>query len=777
MHYVFNRRFVLAFVCFCVVIALAAILGNFQRFTQTDKDNHQDIETNFIQSSAGGPVSVMPTVPTAAETAPVEPVVPPITEPLPTEPTTPPGTEPKPTEPTVPPATEPKPTEPEHQHSYTEEVTQAATCAAEGVKTFACDCGEQYTEVIGRLPHDFSSVVTAPTCEERGFTTYVCSCGHSFHDDFVNATGHDYGAWVTIQEPSEDADGATQRVCQNCEKTETKVLEKLEHAHRYTSQVTKEASCTEEGVETFSCSCGDSYTKPIAKLSHSYTAEAIGPTCTEKGYTLHTCICGDSYRDSYKDAIGHSYGEWVTTKEPTETETGTARRDCKNCEDFETKTLEKLEHVHRYTSQVTKEPSCTAEGVETFCCPCGASYTVKIAKLDHSYTAKVIKPTCAEKGYTLHICACGDSYNDTYKNATGHSYSSKVTKPATCSEAGVKTYTCKCGDSYTKEIAIKEHSYKKKGIKPTCTEHGYTLYSCTCGDSYQDAFVDAKGHSWRSWTVSEEATTSSCGVMIRSCSSCKTSESMLLEKLIPIDLAQIVPTDLFASMTPEGKIAVEAVLACLDVHYGRILVDTPYISVRVDFYVSEEIRNEIFTYLSLYFGVYYEVNDMLSYLRYVSSKDTYTLIYIDTKLAYTLEANRRSMMASIDEIVSTFAVGNEGYLVEQAYKALAKILVYDRNQPSSVYALESGKGSCNAYSTLFRLVLHRLGIQSDVCFGLTSKGTYHAWNKVNFTDGSCRYYDLVYYESAGKKYVGASSSYHQLISVNVYLTASQLPVS
>ena len=38
-----------------------------------------------------------------------------------------------------------------------------------------------------------------------------------------------------------------------------------------------------------------------------------------------------------------------------------------------------------------------------------------------------------------------------------HSYTSKVTKPATCTENGVRTYTCECGDSYTETIPATGH--------------------------------------------------------------------------------------------------------------------------------------------------------------------------------------------------------------------------------------------------------------------------------------------------------------------------------
>lgn len=79
------------------------------------------------------------------------------------------------------------------------------------------------------------------------------------------------------------------------------------HTHAYTSSVTKEPTCTEKGVRTYTCSCGDSYTKAIKALGHDYvTHEAQAPTCTEKGWGAYkTCTRCDysSYRE--KAALGH----------------------------------------------------------------------------------------------------------------------------------------------------------------------------------------------------------------------------------------------------------------------------------------------------------------------------------------------------------------------------------------------------------------------------------------------------------------------------------------
>ena len=42
------------------------------------------------------------------------------------------------------------------------------------------------------------------------------------------------------------------------------------HKHDYTSMVTKEPGCGENGVKTFTCACGESYTKSIPALGHQW---------------------------------------------------------------------------------------------------------------------------------------------------------------------------------------------------------------------------------------------------------------------------------------------------------------------------------------------------------------------------------------------------------------------------------------------------------------------------------------------------------------------------
>ncbi|MBR2974563.1 MAG: hypothetical protein IKC47_02330, partial [Clostridia bacterium] len=101
--------------------------------------------------------------------------------------------------------------------------------------------------------------------------------------------------------------------------------------HSYASKITKEATCTEAGVKTYTCElCGDSYTEDIAKLTtHSYTSKVIKEaTCGETGIKTCTCeLCGDSYTEDIAKLTTHSYTSKVI-KEATCGETGIKTCTC-----------------------------------------------------------------------------------------------------------------------------------------------------------------------------------------------------------------------------------------------------------------------------------------------------------------------------------------------------------------------------------------------------------------------------------------------------------------
>ena len=156
-----------------------------------------------------------------------------------------------------------KPTEPAtqaHAHSYTATVTKQPTCTAEGVKTFRCFCGDSYTEAI-------------------------------------SAAGHVFGAYVYNNDATEAADGTETAACTICgaKDTRTAAGTKIAHVHNYTAAVTKAATCAEEGVKTYTCSCGSSYTEAVPVIAHSFGDYIYNDDATTEkdGTKTATCsVCG-----------------------------------------------------------------------------------------------------------------------------------------------------------------------------------------------------------------------------------------------------------------------------------------------------------------------------------------------------------------------------------------------------------------------------------------------------------------------------------------------------
>lgn len=149
------------------------------------------------------------------------------------------------------------------------------------------------------------------------------------------------------------------------------------HEHQYSANLTTNPTCTEEGVMTYTCSCGDSYTEPYPKLEHQYEKEITREaTCAEEGETTYTCtLCGDAYTEPIAK-IEHTPGAVQVTREATCTEEGEKIVRCTVCgEEISRETTPVKEH-QAGESKVTVEPTLFKEGVsETYCKGCGALMT------------------------------------------------------------------------------------------------------------------------------------------------------------------------------------------------------------------------------------------------------------------------------------------------------------------------------------------------------------------------------------------------------------------
>ena len=292
------------------------------------------------------------------------------------------------------------------------------------------------------------------------------------------------------------------------------------HYHHYVSEVTKEATCTEEGEITYTCT-------------------ATNGTCDKKTYT------------EVIPKKAHSYGNWVIEKEATETETGLKRRTCSVCGDKQIEVIPKKgstdtpdvpapsegSYVQNFTADgktsnfyaitgnlATNKGTVTYNGLTlTQCLKIESATNIKFTAtakgkltLVFAEASKSIKVNGTKyasdsngivsvdvnagsveitKGDTMNLFYMVYTPESTGEDTHTHSYVSKVTKEATCTEDGEITYTCTsttgtCDKkTYTEAIPATGHKFSTEwtiDVAPTDTTPGSKSHHCTVCDAKTD---------------------------------------------------------------------------------------------------------------------------------------------------------------------------------------------------------------------------------------------------------------------------------------------------
>ena len=224
----------------------------------------------------------------------------------------------------------------------------------------------------------------------------------------------------------------------------------------------------------------------------------------------------------------HSYGDWAQTKAPTCMDSGVERRDCKNCDHYETQTIQAKGHTE--VTVTGKAATCTASGLTDGkkCSVCGtvtAAQQTIAAKGHTEVVDKAVAATCTATGLTegKHCSVCGEilvAQTDVAK--LGHDYKEITVKP-TCTEHGKTTFTCsRCDDEYFTTALAKGHiEIIDKAVAATCTATGKTEGKhCSVCNAILVAqeTIAALGHKW---------TAADCDTP-KTCSVCKVTEGKAL---------------------------------------------------------------------------------------------------------------------------------------------------------------------------------------------------------------------------------------------------------
>lgn len=225
-------------------------------------------------------------------------------------------------------------------HKWGEWKHDDSTAKAESKHTRTCENDATHTDSAAC---NFTSQVTQnQTADQPEITTYTCKdCGYSYTEETKPALGHthNYGAPVADYTSGEA------------------FVEGKDYTHT--------ATCTGEGT----CS----QPTKTDKCTFDNGVETKAATCTEDGVKTFTCTeCGGTYTVAIP-ATGHAWGQWshdAATAEANATHTRVCANDASH---KETKACD-------FTAKVTQEATLDQAEITTYTCKdCGYSYTKETA--------------------------------------------------------------------------------------------------------------------------------------------------------------------------------------------------------------------------------------------------------------------------------------------------------------------------------------------------------------------------------------------------------------
>ena len=367
------------------------------------------------------------------------------------------------------------------------------------------------------------------------------------------------------------------------------------HKHEWEKDFTVdlEPTCTEKGSRSIHCKYCEatSHVSELPATNHPDKTEYAQqePTCTNVGYTAGVLCnsCGE-WLEGHKaiSALSHdmgtwsensggkhikhcqregcdytegescTYGQWITTKEPTCKENGVKSKFCSVCNHEISITENALNHTPAEPVEESRtEPDCENDGSYyevIYCSGCGivlSKISKKIPALTHDWDSGVINPapTCKAHGTKTYTC----------KNDASHQYTEQVALDGNNHVGGIylkgEKYADCINDGYTGDVycsdcnvnissgktvpAYGHNETSHEGQLPTCEVIGWDAYiTCSvCGySSYEEKAP--LGHNYTSYTV--PATLAADGERGNKCSLCgKTENSQEIVKIGSVNLS------------------------------------------------------------------------------------------------------------------------------------------------------------------------------------------------------------------------------------------------
>lgn len=432
-----------------------------------------------------------------------------------------------------------------HNYDYTNgEIIQSQDCTRPEITRYRCTRCKDPKDVetkpsLGGHKWQAGDIIKEPTCTTNGEQQYTCTVCNQTKTEPVKATGHDYEIKV-INAATCTSNGIARYICKTCGYAENHTITATGHKPEIRNK--KEATCSSTGYtgDTYCSVCNKKLSsgETIAKKEHAWVKQDNIPATCEKGeMEVEKCsVCGETKETQISDPLGHDFGEWKTTKEPTCTKYGTKKRICKRCNEYEIDVIDPTGHQHTKIID-QKDATCEEKGYsgDLYCEDCRVIIQLgqEIAATGHTWDDVTItkEPTQTETGIRTYTCKkCHKTGTETIPMLKGHHWDNgTVTKEPTCTEPGEMTYHCtdeNCNESYTETIKATGHQHTKLINKKdaTCEEKGYS------GDTYCEdckqiiktgKAINQTGHDWDKGTVKKAATCESDGIKEYTCKTCK----------------------------------------------------------------------------------------------------------------------------------------------------------------------------------------------------------------------------------------------------------------
>ena len=342
-------------------------------------------------------------------------------------------------------------------------ITSEPTCTEVGVKTYSCNrCGEEKTEDIPATGHNWDTETTIdkePTCKKAGQKSIHClTCGaiKEGSEEAIPALRHKWDDGVVTTEPTCTESGKRTYTCYRCGRTRIAPISSL--GHQLTVASAKAATCEEDGnIAYWTCERYGKIFSDEAGAGEISASDTIVPstghawdegtvtkeaTCTQSGEKTYTCTNDPAHKKTETiPATGvHSWSDWAVKTPASAGVKGEEVRTCSVCGTVESRDIAALpvpetENTNGGTGQPETDPNTTpnrpdisnpgatpaaAAAAETNVThmsenadPAGATIGVlrlKASRISKKFITVSWKPAAGANRYIVYGARCGTKY-------------------------------------------------------------------------------------------------------------------------------------------------------------------------------------------------------------------------------------------------------------------------------------------------------------------------------------------------------------------------------